>query len=120
MRIDFHPSAEPTLGMEWEFALVDRRTRDLANDAAAPVRAAPRPRLPDPGRLHKELLRNTVEIVTGVCATVGDADGRPAPDPRGRRTDAGDALGLDLFGAGTHPFASGPCSSSPRGTATRS
>ena len=34
MRIDFHGSAEPTLGVEWEFALVDRRTRDLRNDAA--------------------------------------------------------------------------------------
>nr|WP_284289997.1 hypothetical protein [Angustibacter aerolatus] len=30
MRIDFTPSPRPTLGVEWELALVDRETRDLA------------------------------------------------------------------------------------------
>jgi carboxylate-amine ligase len=104
VRIDFHASAEPTLGVEWEFALVDRRTRDLRNDAAH-LFARAKARLPDPGRLHKELLKNTVEVVTGVCSTVGEAMADL------RRTlevvvPAGDELGLDLFGAGTHPFAS--------------
>ena len=104
MRIDFHPSARPTLGVEWEFALVDRQTRDLRNEAAH-LFARARARLPDPGRLHKELLKNTVEVVTGVCETVPDAMADL------RRTlevvvPAGDALGLDLYGAGTHPFAS--------------
>jgi carboxylate-amine ligase len=104
VRIDFHGSPEPTLGVEWEFALVDRHTRDLRNDAAH-LFARAKARLPDPGRLHKELLKNTVEIVTGVCDTVPEA----MTDLR--RTlevvvPAGDDLGLDLFGAGTHPFAS--------------
>ena len=104
MRIDFHPSAEPTLGVEWELALVDRRTRDLRNDAAH-LFARAKARLPDPGRLHKELLKNTVEIVTGVCSTTSEAMADL------RRTlevvvPAGDELGIDLFGAGTHPFAS--------------
>jgi carboxylate-amine ligase len=104
VRIDFHASAEPTLGVEWELALVDRRTRDLRNEAAH-LFARAKPRLPDPGRLHKELLKNTVEIVTGVCADVGEAMADL------RRTlevvvPVGDELGLDLFGAGTHPFAS--------------
>ncbi|MDN5896132.1 MAG: hypothetical protein L0H93_19170 [Nocardioides sp.] len=35
MRIEFHGSARPTLGVEWEFALVDRSSRDLINSAAA-------------------------------------------------------------------------------------
>jgi len=104
VRIDFHASAEPTLGVEWELALVDRRTRDLRNEAAH-LFARAKARLPDPSRLHKELLKNTVEIVTGVCGTVGEA----MTDLR--RTlelvvPAGDELGLDLFGGGTHPFAS--------------
>ena len=82
MRIDFHGSAEPTLGVEWEFALVDRRTRDLRNDATH-LFARARPRLADPSKLHKELLRNTVEIVSGVCHTV---DERELPlDTEGRR-----------------------------------
>ena len=104
MRIDFHASPEPTLGVEWELALVDRRTRDLRNDATH-LFARAKPRLPDPEKLHKELLRNTVEIVSGVCHTVGEA----MTDLR--RTlevvvPAGDDLDLDLYGGGTHPFAS--------------
>jgi carboxylate-amine ligase len=104
VRIDFHASAEPTLGVEWELALVDRRTRDLRNDATH-LFARAKPRLSDPGKLHQELLRNTVEIVSGVCHTVGEA----MTDLR--RTlevvvPAGDDLDIDLYGGGTHPFAS--------------
>lgn len=104
MRIAFHESPEPTLGVEWELALVDRRSRDLRNDATH-LFARSRPRLTDPSRLHQELLRNTVEVVSGVCRTVGEA----MADLRGTLevvVPAGDALGLDLYGAGTHPFAS--------------
>lgn len=103
MRIDFHGSQRPTLGVEWEFALVDRRTRDLRNDAEH-LFARAKARMPDPSRLHKELLRNTVEVVTGVCDTVGDAmdDLRTALR---YVVPACDELDLDLYGGGTHPFA---------------
>ena len=104
VRIDFRGSPEPTIGVEWELALVDKSSRDLAN-TAADLFAAAGPRLPDPARLHKELLRNTVEVVTGVCRTVGEA----VADLR--RTlevvvPVADGLGVDLYGGGTHPFAS--------------
>ena len=104
VRIDFRGSPRPTLGVEWEFALVDRRTRDLANEASH-LFARAKPRLPNPERLHKELLRNTVEVVTDVCDDV------PAAMADLRRTlaavvPAADELGLDLYGGGTHPFAS--------------
>ena len=104
MRIDFHGSPEPTLGVEWELALVDRRTRDLRNDAAH-LFARAKPRLADPSRLHQELLRNTVELVTGVCRTVGEAmdDLR---ETLAAVVPAGDEIGVDLYGGGTHPFAS--------------
>ncbi len=104
MRVDFHPSPEPTLGVEWELALVDRQTRDLRNDAAH-LFARAKARLPEPDRVHQELLRNTVEIVTGVCRTVPEA----MADLRATLAHvvpAADQLGLDLFGGGTHPFAS--------------
>ena len=119
VRIDFHASAEPTLGVEWELALVDRRTRDLRNDAAH-LFARAKARLADPERLHKELLKNTVEIVTGVCPTVPEAmaDLRrtlevvvPAgrrPRPRPVRRGHPPVRVVDRR------------SSSPRGTATRS
>ena len=104
VRIDFHGSPEPTLGVEWELALVDRRSRDLRNDATH-LFARAKPRLPDPDKLHKELLRNTVEIVSGVCHTVGEAmaDLRQTLEVV---LPAGDDLDIDLYGAGTHPFAS--------------
>lgn len=104
MRIDFRGSPEPTLGVEWELALVDRGTRDLRNDASH-LFARAKPRLADPERLHKELLKNTVELVTGVCRTVDEA----MTDLRttlAAAIAAGDELGIDLYGAGTHPFAS--------------
>ncbi|WP_201300191.1 glutamate--cysteine ligase [Nocardioides sp. AX2bis] len=103
MRIDFHASPEPTLGVEWELALVDKHTRDLDN-RAADLFAAARPVLPDPGRVHEELLRNTVEVVTGVCRTTAEA----VDDLRGTLgalLPVADELGLDLYGGGTHPFA---------------
>lgn len=103
VRIDFHASPEPTLGVEWELALVDKTTRDLDN-RAADLFAAARPVLPDPGRVHEELLRNTVEVVTGVCRTTAEA----VDDLRGTLgalLPVADELGLDLYGGGTHPFA---------------
>lgn len=103
VRIDFHASADHTLGVEWELALVDRRTRDLRNDAQH-LFARARPRLPHPDRLHQELLQNTVEIVSGVCTTVGEAMADLRTTLAGVLA-AGDDLDLDLFGAGTHPFA---------------
>ena len=102
--IDFKASPEPTIGVEWEFALVERETRDLSN-TAADLFAAASPRLSDPSRLHKELLRNTVEVVTGICTSVAEA----VADLRatlGVVVPAADELGIDLLGSGTHPFAS--------------
>lgn len=103
VRIDFHPSPRPTLGVEWELALVDKTSRDLVNSAATLFEAAG-PRLDDPGRLHQELLRNTVEIVTGVCDTVAEA----VEDLTGTLRvvlPVADEQGVDLYGAGSHPFA---------------
>ncbi|HXH79005.1 glutamate--cysteine ligase [Nocardioides sp.] len=104
MRIDFKASPEPTIGVEWEFGLIDRETRDLSN-TAADLFAAASPRLTDASRLHKELLRNTVEVVTGICGSVSEA----VEDLRttlGVVVPVADELGVDLLGSGTHPFAS--------------
>jgi hypothetical protein len=81
--VDFRPSAGPTVGVEWELGLLDPATGDLVS-AADRVLAAVRP--PDADRnpkVHRELMLNTVELVTG------SAGGRrrwpttwPAPSPR--------------------------------------
>ena len=99
VRIDFAGSERPTLGVEWEFALVDAQSWDLSNEAAeviADIGATP--------HVHKELLRNTIEVVTGVCDTVAEAmeDLRSTLIPV--RTVVADR-GMELFCAGTHPFA---------------
>jgi carboxylate-amine ligase len=105
-RIDFNASAGPTLGVEWEFALVDKTTRDLSNTASELFETVDasgvRPDLHK--RLHKELLRNTVEVVTGVCETVQEAMADLTETLRLVRPFADD-LGVDLYSAGTHPFA---------------
>ena len=102
VEIEFRESPRPTIGVEWELALVDKETRDLVN-AASQVFELARGRLGE-DRLHKELLRNTVEIVTGVCATAAEA----VEDLRGTlgvMLPLVDAVGCDLYAAGTHPFA---------------
>ncbi len=103
MPIDYVASAGPTLGVEWEFALVDRETRDLSNTAselfdsvAASVGEQP--------KLHKELLRNTVEVVTGVCDTTAEAMADLRETLR-LVVPVAEQLGVDLYSAGTHPFA---------------
>lgn len=98
-RIDFAGSPRPTLGVEWEFALVDADTRDLSNEAAGVIAE-----IGETPHVHKELLRNTVEVVTGICDNTGEA-----------MTDLHDTLqtvrrivrsrNMELFCAGTHPFA---------------
>ncbi|EFD45751.1 conserved hypothetical protein [Mycobacterium tuberculosis T17] len=67
-RIDFAGSPRPTLGVEWEFALVDSQTRDLSNEATAVIAE-----IGENPRVHKELLRNTVEIVSGICECTAEA-----------------------------------------------
>ena len=72
MGIDFATSPPHTLGVEWEFALVDRTTRDLVNAASELFVRHQEAYGPQP-RLHKELLRNSVELTSGVCRTTSEA-----------------------------------------------
>ncbi|QOK23414.1 glutamate--cysteine ligase [Janibacter indicus] len=101
--IEFIPSDGPTLGVEWEIALVDGKTLDLvplADSVVEPLAAqdglAP--------KVHRELLTNTVELVTGICRDVPEvvAD---LSDSLSRLRGVTDGLGLELISAGTHPFA---------------
>lgn len=101
--VPFADSPEPTLGVEWEFALVDRRSRDLVNRASELLDLVADRHGPQP-RLHRELLRNTVELVTGVCRTVPEAVDQ-LDELLALVRPVADELGVDLYAAGTHPFA---------------
>ncbi|MFD0484270.1 glutamate--cysteine ligase [Kineococcus sp. GCM10028916] len=102
--VEFNASPRPTLGVEWEMVLVDRSSRDLASRASEVLDAVDREDSPTGPRITKELLRNTLEIVTGVCDTVGDVvEDLSSSIAAIRRVS--DPLGLELMCAGTHPFA---------------
>ena len=93
-------SPRPTVGVEWEFALVDAQTRGLSNEAAGVIEELGE----NNPRVHKELLRNTVEIVTGICESVPEA----MDDLRSTLGTARQIVrnrNMELFCAGTHPFA---------------
>ena len=104
MVVDFRPSRRPTLGVEWELGLVDARTGDLVSAATEVVEAARGGISEGESRVHQELLRNTVELVTGICESVPQAvdDLRESRDAVRR---AARQRGLEIFSAGTHPFA---------------
>ncbi|GAB3252807.1 glutamate--cysteine ligase [Alteromonas gracilis] len=103
MSIEFTRSDVGTLGVEWEFALVDRVTRDLSGCADAVIERVLAEHGEQP-QLHRELLRNTVELTTRVCRTTDEAVGQ-LEHMIGLVQPAAADCGVDLFSAGTHPFA---------------
>jgi carboxylate-amine ligase len=102
--IEFGRSARSDLGLEWELALVDHVSGDLA--PAAPEILASLDLTDESGfsRITAELLTNTVEVVSGVHRTVRGAT-EDLEETIGRVRDLAEPLGVDLMCAGTHPFA---------------
>lgn len=94
---------ELTLGVEEEYLLVDRQTRDLVADPPASLMAECEKRLG--ARVAPEFLRSQIEVGTGVCASVAQAR---AELEELRATVAEVAAGYDLapIAASCHPFAS--------------
>jgi carboxylate-amine ligase len=104
MRIDFHSSAGPSLGVEVELELVDRQSRQLRSAASTilgtlgeghPSGAHP--------KVKHELLESTLELITGICKTVPEAKGDLELTLAEVRAHA-HPLGVDLLCSGTHPF----------------
>ncbi|MDI3329661.1 MAG: glutamate--cysteine ligase [Micrococcus sp.] len=108
MHLPFARSAQSTLGVEWELALVDAHDgtlRPVAEEVLAGVA--------DQAGLHlgqehphikPELLLNTVELVTDVCTTVDEAIGQLREHARKLRAVTG-PMGVELYCQGSHPFA---------------
>jgi len=91
-----------TIGIEEEYLLVDRGTRDIVQSPPDAMLAACQDKAP--GQIHPEFLRCQIEVGTPVCRTVQEARAELA---RLRGTVAGvaDAHGLAPIAASTHPFA---------------
>lgn len=90
-----------TVGIEEEYLLVDRQTRDIAAEPPAAMIEECRKLIPD--RVRPELLRSQIEVGTRVCRTIGEA----RADLAGLRRAVADVAanhGLAPIAASTHPF----------------
>ncbi|MCE3292930.1 MAG: carboxylate--amine ligase [Arthrobacter sp.] len=108
MKIDFASSRQSTLGVEWELALVDAQTGELASVANEVLRgvAAKHPELNEDDEhphIKQELLLNTVELVTGICETAAEAKEDLSRSLAAVR-EVTDPMGVEVFSAGSHPF----------------
>jgi carboxylate-amine ligase len=104
LAIEFNASRGASLGVEWELQLIDAETHHLRQDAREVLAALPG--LSEGGEINKirhELMESTVEIVTGICQTVGEAKADLAQTIGQLRTVSGER-GIALACTGTHPF----------------
>ena len=97
------PEPAFTLGIEEEYLLVDRDSRDLVRDPPPGLLAECQALLPD--QVTAEFMRSQIEVATVVCGSMGEA---AADLARLRATVAAVAgrHGLAPIAASTHPFAS--------------
>ena len=107
--VSFAASAQSTLGVEWELALIDATTGELVQRAPE-VLARLEAEHPDllqasSERAHitGEYLQNTLEVVTGVCTTVAQAMAQLRDIVTVLEPIIED-MGVELYAAGTHPF----------------
>ncbi|WP_106350882.1 glutamate--cysteine ligase [Antricoccus suffuscus] len=103
MQIPFNPSERSSLGIEWELQLVDVKTRELTSgavDILDEISPAGDDELP---KAKLELMQSTVEVITGICQTVSEAQQDLAQTVRVVAA-AAEKRGLALMCAGTHPF----------------
>jgi len=91
-----------TIGIEEEYILVDRATRNAVTDPPPAFMAACRSALGE--HVHNEFMRSQIEVDTPVCTSIAQA--RAALGGM-RRTIAGiaDRFGMAPIAASTHPFA---------------
>jgi carboxylate-amine ligase len=101
VNIDFQASARSTLGVEWELMIVDRASGALVS-AASEVLGELGTDGEHPTLKH-ELLECTVEVITGICETVAEAERDLATSIAVLRERL-EPRGLALLCAGTHPI----------------
>jgi carboxylate-amine ligase len=102
--IAFNASHGATLGIEWEFQLIDAQTRHLRQDAREVLAALPG--LGEGGdnpKIRHEMMESMVEIVTDICHTVGEAKSDLAATVA-RLRSVTDDRGIALACTGTHPI----------------
>lgn len=91
-----------TIGIEEEYLLVDRGSRELVAEPPESLISACQARVKD--YVRPEFLRSQIEIGTRVCHTVGQARGDLAWMRRAV-AEVADGFGMAPIAASTHPFA---------------
>ncbi|RPF22814.1 glutamate--cysteine ligase [Myceligenerans xiligouense] len=100
--VPFGTSRRSSIGLEWEVGLVDVGSGAMAQVAPQVIEELS-PEGRDP-RIKPELMRNTVEIATGVCDDVG-AVGAELSELLDRVTIAAGVHGAAVLGGAMHPLA---------------
>ena len=105
MQIPFTSSPRSSLGVEWELELVDLETRELARGPVASEILAQlgAPYGGEHPKAKHELLESCIEIITGVCSTVAEAE-RDLQGTLAEVCAAAAERGLGVMCSGTHPF----------------
>jgi carboxylate-amine ligase len=94
----FNGSQRPTLGVEIEVQVVDESGALTTDTAASKILEQL-----DSKWFKHELLECTIEIITDVCGTVGEA--RRDIEPKVQKViDVADEVGYRILCTGTHPF----------------
>ena len=96
-----YPEPSFTIGIEEEYLLVDRETRQLADDPPPEMLKECEDRLAD--LVRPEFLRSQIEVGTTVCQTMGEA-GANLGWLRRNVAEVVSAYGLAPIAASTHPF----------------
>src|SRR3954469_22493778 len=103
MEIPFHSSQRASLGVEWELQLVDRETRELTAGSVEILEEIRPEGAEEHPKAKHELLQSSIEIMTGVCTTVAEAEAHLA-GTLAEVVPAAEKRGLGLMCAGKHPF----------------
>ena len=99
-KLEFTPNASPTIGVELELGIVHGETFQLESGCSRMIGRLP---VDVANEVKHELMQCCVEVISGVCHTVGDARGDLSAKLR-QVEQAADAEGLRLWWGATHPF----------------
>ena len=101
-KLEFHSNDRPTIGIELELGIVDAKTMSLTSAIQPLVEL-----LPEDQRVafKPELMQCCIEVISGVCDTVTDAEA-DLTEKLVLLERAADQLELGLWWGATHPFSS--------------
>ena len=92
-KLEFTPNASPTIGVELELGIVHGETFQLESGCSRMIERLP---VEVANEVKHELMQCCVEVISGVCHTVGDARGDLSAKLR-QVEQAADAEGLKLW-----------------------